>query len=285
MDSVHLELQYKWQIRRSPVFFCSSWNLVHRRRFRKLQARLCLETDTDPKRLWPQKTKEQNQKTKETKNKNKTKPTKNCSLLIDCFPAAKKNHNQRKLSGMVTQSVLCTKDDRARPARLDQTRPAASSRCSLHHFSSKTISTRRQFFLKKSPKTRSIGRFKIKNKILQQHRSCARNSARRLSRARNLLSRPRDDVLFPSKMRASLPSVPSLPTGPVITPGSLLNLHPLNYSPPPTPPHPTPPGGTFHLFTVLLLFFRKNPKYLKLINICYHKNMSSSPGFIYLINF
>jgi hypothetical protein len=152
MDSVHLELQYKWQIRRSPVFFCSSWNLVHRRRFRKLQARLCLETDTDPKRLWPQKTKEQNQK---TKTKNKTKPTKNCSLLIDCFPAAKKPHNPRKLSAMVTQSVLCTKDDRARPARLDQTRPdqtrpAASLRCSLHHFSSKTISTRRQIFKKKN---------------------------------------------------------------------------------------------------------------------------------------
>ncbi len=119
MDSVHLELQYKWQIRRSPVFFCSSWNLVHRRRFRQLQARLSLSTDTDPKQLWPQKTKEQNQKTKQ---KTKTKPTKNCSLLIDCFPAAK-NHNPRKLSALVTQSVLCTKDDRARPARLDQTRP------------------------------------------------------------------------------------------------------------------------------------------------------------------
>lgn len=74
MDSVHLELQYKWQIRRSPVFFCSSWNLVHRRRFRQLQARLSLSTDTDPKQLWPQKTKEQNQKTKEkTKKQNRQK--------------------------------------------------------------------------------------------------------------------------------------------------------------------------------------------------------------------
>jgi hypothetical protein len=32
-----------------------------------------------------------------------------------------KTHNPRKLSAMVTQSVLCSKDDRARPARLDQT--------------------------------------------------------------------------------------------------------------------------------------------------------------------
>jgi hypothetical protein len=70
MDSVHVELQYKWQIRRSPVFFCSSWNLVHRRRFRQLQARLSRETDTDPEQLWPQKAKEQNQKTK-TKKKTK----------------------------------------------------------------------------------------------------------------------------------------------------------------------------------------------------------------------
>jgi hypothetical protein len=74
MDSVHLELQYKWQIRRSPVFFCSSWNLVHRRRFRQLEARLSRETDNDPKQLWPQKTKEQNQKTKEkTKKQNRQK--------------------------------------------------------------------------------------------------------------------------------------------------------------------------------------------------------------------
>lgn len=126
MDSVHLELQYNWQIRRSPVFFCSSWNLVHRRRFRQLQARLSLsrETDTDPKTALAPK----NKRTKpENKRKNKkTKPTKNCSLLIDCFPAAK-NHNPRKLSALVTQSVLCTKDDRARPARLDQSRAEQTS--------------------------------------------------------------------------------------------------------------------------------------------------------------
>jgi hypothetical protein len=51
-----------------------------------LSLSLSLSTDTDPIQLWPQK----------TKPENTTKPTKNCSLLINFFPAAK-NQNPRKL--------------------------------------------------------------------------------------------------------------------------------------------------------------------------------------------
>jgi hypothetical protein len=137
MDSVHLELQYKWQIRRSPAapgiwFIAGDFDSCKH---------VSRETDTDPKQLWPQKTKEQNQKTKnKNKKQNKTKPTKNCSLLIDSFPAAKKPQSKKVIGDGDSVSPLqkgrsCTSGS----TRPDQIRPAASSRYSLHHFSSKTI--------------------------------------------------------------------------------------------------------------------------------------------------
>jgi hypothetical protein len=106
-----------------------------------------------------------------TKKQNKTKPTKNCSLLIDCFPAAKEPQSKKVINDGDSVSPLhkgrsCTSGS----TRPDQGRPAASSPCSLHHFSSKTISTRCQIKKQKNRPSRnffkdarrSIGRFKIK---------------------------------------------------------------------------------------------------------------------------
>ncbi len=156
---------------------------------------------------------------------------------------------------MVTQSVLCTKDDRARPARLDQTRPDQTScfftllaasfffKNNFHPLPNKKqkIAHHEISSIQRRPQIN----WQIQNKIKLFSTGLVRGIRRVVSRVRGSSSRGVRATTSCSQ-DASEPSVSSL-----VTDWTRDNTGQPSESPP-VKPSP-PPGGAFHLFTVLLI--------------------------------